>query len=42
VNADDFIHYGNEMLNAVATFWDGLDKERQRIGADRSASAPYT
>lgn len=39
VNEEDFIRYGNEMLDAVATFWEGLDKERQRIGAQRAASA---
>ncbi|HSE90977.1 MAG TPA: hypothetical protein VLJ79_32510 [Candidatus Binatia bacterium] len=38
-NTDDFIHHGNEMLNAVAAFWDGLDKERQGIGADPSTPA---
>ena len=28
LNEDDFIHYGNEMLDAVAVFWDGLDEQR--------------
>lgn len=31
VNEDEFIRCGNEMLDAVAAFWDGLDDERRRI-----------
>jgi hypothetical protein len=27
---DAFIHYGNEMLDGVAAFWDGLDEQRKR------------
>lgn len=29
IHEDAFIHYGNEMLNGVAEFWDGLDKQRR-------------
>jgi hypothetical protein len=28
LDEDGFIHYGNEMLDGVAAFWDGLDEER--------------
>jgi hypothetical protein len=28
---DAFIHYSNEMLDAVAAFWDGLDEQRKRL-----------
>ncbi len=28
---DAFIRYGNEMLDAVATFWDGLDAQRREL-----------
>lgn len=28
LNGDDFIYYGNEMLDAVAVFWDGLNEQR--------------
>lgn len=31
INESDFIRYGNEMLNGVATFWDGLEMQRKRI-----------
>jgi hypothetical protein len=33
VDEDGFIRHGNEMLDAVATFWDGLDEQRQGIAA---------
>ncbi|MEN8261031.1 MAG: hypothetical protein ABFS02_10670 [Pseudomonadota bacterium] len=33
VNEDDFIRYGNEMLDGVAVFWDGLDDERRELAA---------
>jgi hypothetical protein len=29
LDEDAFIRYGNEMLDAVAAFWDGLDKQRR-------------
>lgn len=29
LDEDAFIHYGNEMLDGVAAFWDGLDVQRQ-------------
>ncbi|CAA9892647.1 conserved hypothetical protein [Candidatus Methylobacter favarea] len=28
-----FIHYGNEMLDGVAAFWDGLDEQRRELAA---------
>ncbi len=28
-----FIHYGNEMLDGVAAFWDGLDEQRKELAA---------
>ncbi len=28
IDEDDFIKIGNKMLDAVATFWDGLDQQR--------------
>jgi hypothetical protein len=31
LNEDDFIHYGNEILDAVAVFWDGLDAQRLKL-----------
>ncbi len=31
LDEDAFIRYGNEMLDAVATFWDGLDEQRKRL-----------
>jgi pyrroloquinoline quinone (PQQ) biosynthesis protein C len=31
LDEDDFIRYGNEMLEGVAAFWDGLDEQRRRI-----------
>lgn len=33
VDEESFIRHGNEMLDGVATFWDGLDAERRKIGA---------
>ena len=30
LDEDAFIRYGNEMLDAVAAFWDGLDDQRHR------------
>ncbi len=32
INEDDFIRYGNEMLDGVAAFWDGLDEQRKTLG----------
>ena len=29
INQDDFIKYGNEMLDGVAAFWDGLEERRK-------------
>jgi hypothetical protein len=31
LNEDDFIRYGNEMLDGVAAFWDGLDEQQRTI-----------
>lgn len=31
-NEDAFIRHGNEMLDAVAAFWDGLDAQRRELG----------
>jgi pyrroloquinoline quinone (PQQ) biosynthesis protein C len=33
LDEDGFIHYGNEMLNGVAAFWDGLDEQRRELVA---------
>lgn len=33
VDEDAFIRCGNEMLDAVATFWDGLDEQRRKLSA---------
>jgi hypothetical protein len=34
VDEDAFIETGNEMLEGVAVFWNGLDEQRRRIGAN--------
>ncbi|MGX2039623.1 hypothetical protein ACWJKU_05730 [Methylocaldum sp. MU1018] len=31
IDEDDFIRYGNEMLDGVAVFWDGLDEQRREL-----------
>ncbi len=31
IDEDKFIYYGNEMLNGVAEFWDGLEKQRRTL-----------
>ncbi|MGH8644214.1 MAG: hypothetical protein ACREX4_07065 [Gammaproteobacteria bacterium] len=31
INEDAFIRHGNEMLDGVAAFWDGLDDQRRQI-----------
>jgi hypothetical protein len=31
LDEDGFIRYGNEMLDGVAAFWDGLDEQRQEL-----------
>ena len=31
---DAFIYYGNEMLDGVAVFWDGLDEQRRKLGME--------
>jgi pyrroloquinoline quinone (PQQ) biosynthesis protein C len=31
LDEDAFIRYGNEMLDGVAAFWDGLDEQRKEI-----------
>ncbi len=31
INEDKFIHDGNEMLEGVAIFWDGLEEQRKRL-----------
>ncbi len=31
INEDDFIRHGNEMLDGVAAFWDGLEELRKQI-----------
>lgn len=33
LDEDRFIRYGNEMLDGVAAFWDGLDAQRQELAA---------
>lgn len=33
INEDDFIRYGNEMLDGVAVFWNGLDNQRRELAA---------
>ncbi len=33
IDEDSFIRYGNEMLDGVAVFWNGLDDQRQHIVA---------
>jgi pyrroloquinoline quinone (PQQ) biosynthesis protein C len=33
INEDAFIHYGQEMLEGVAAFWDGLDRQRRELVA---------
>lgn len=31
IDEDKFIYYGNEMLNGVAEFWNGLEKQRRAL-----------
>jgi len=31
LDEDGFIRHGNEMLNGVAAFWDGLDEQRREL-----------
>ncbi len=31
IDEGKFIYYGNEMLDGVAAFWDGLEKQRQQL-----------
>ena len=31
INEDEFIKYGNEMLDGVAAFWDGLERQRKLL-----------
>jgi len=31
IDEDKFIHYGNEMLDGVAVFWEGLETARQKL-----------
>ena len=31
IREDDFIFYGNQMLNGVAAFWDGLNAQRRKL-----------
>ena len=31
IDEDKFIHYGNEMLDGVATFWSGLEAQRKQL-----------
>jgi hypothetical protein len=33
LDEDRFIRYGNEMLDGVATFWDGLDAQRRELAS---------
>jgi hypothetical protein len=33
LDEDAFISFGNQMLNAVAAFWDGLDRSRRQLAA---------
>ncbi len=30
INQDTFIKYGNEMMDGIAAFWDGLDEQRKK------------
>ncbi len=39
VDEDDFIHYGNKMLDGVAAFWNGLDAQRQQLVVDDERKA---
>jgi hypothetical protein len=32
LDEDSFIHYGNEMLDGITAFWDGLDGQRRELG----------
>jgi pyrroloquinoline quinone (PQQ) biosynthesis protein C len=34
IDEDAFIRYGNEMLDGVAAFWDGLDEQRKQYGLE--------
>ena len=31
IREDDFITYGNQMLDGVAAFWDGLNNQRKQL-----------
>ncbi len=31
IREDDFITYGNQMLDEVAAFWDGLNNQRKQL-----------
>jgi len=45
IDEDAFIRNGNVMLDGVAAFWDGLDKQRRRIAGEpprESVSDPVT
>lgn len=33
IDEDKFIHYGNEMLDGVAAFWDGLEEQRKALAS---------
>jgi hypothetical protein len=33
LDEDAFVSFGNQMLNAVAAFWDGLDRSRKKLAA---------
>ncbi|ADE14383.1 conserved hypothetical protein [Nitrosococcus halophilus Nc 4] len=33
IKEDEFIHYGNEMLEGVAAFWEGLEEQRKELAA---------
>ena len=35
LDEDKFIHYGNEMLDGVSAFWDGLDGQRKTLATTR-------
>jgi hypothetical protein len=34
IDGDAFIQHGNEMLDGVAIFWDGLEQQRLMMAAD--------
>lgn len=39
IDEEAFIHYGNEMLDGVAAFWDGLDEQRRALAPEHSLTS---